>query len=224
MFDILQDLITVIELLSFLVSLMLYFRRNIPIYLKFFPYFLFITVAVELTARVLRSQHAKFHMFAIYNYFFVFEFLFYFFFLYHVIHNRRVKKIILCTGVLYAIFAVATNLLQGVRKFQTVTYCVGAVLLVCFCVYYFYDLFKARIPKYPVREPAFLISLGLLIYYSCSLPMWAAWNWVHNNKFEVNTYKLILSTTNFILYSLFAVAFFCFFKFTEQPTNKPELN
>lgn len=135
----LQYLIILFEFLSFVASLVFFFRKNPPRYLKLFPAFLFVTVIVELIAAVLKLN--KISTKPLYNYFSVFEVLFYLFVLYCIIESHRVRKIILYSGVLYPIVSIIDILTHKLKSFHALTYCLGAILLVCLCVYYFFDFF-----------------------------------------------------------------------------------
>ena len=142
-------LIIVFEFIAFLTSLSLYFRKQVPAYLKFFPPFLLITVIIEIIGALFRLKYRE-AMFLMFNYFSVFEFIFYYFVSYHLIYNVRIKKVIFFTGVLYPIIA-AINLLQETNKIHSTTYSLGAILLVCFCLCYFYEFFKSSVSKNVAR-------------------------------------------------------------------------
>jgi hypothetical protein len=214
MVEFLTDLITIFEFLSFLASLVFCFRKNAPRYLKYFPAFLFITVVVELTAIILRLN--KISRKPLYNFFSVFEILFYLFVLYHIISNERVKKIIFYSFILYSIISIINILTQRIKTFHSFTYSLGAIVLVCFCIYYFYSFFKQATSQKPGKEPAFWICLGLVFFYGCTMPWWAAYNFLHATRFEMNMFVLIIGITNYFLYSSFAIAFFIFYKLRKQ--------
>lgn len=210
------SLIVPFEFIAFLVSLSLYLKKPIPAYLKFFPFFLLITVIVETIGHLFASTHAR-PVLMMYNYFSVFEFLFYFFVVYHLINSARVRRIILVSAILYPIIAII-YILHRVGKLHAATYSLGAVLLVCFCLYYIYEFFKVSVSKDSEYSSPFWICLGLLLYYSCTLPIWAFWGMGHKNQFEIITSTLIICISNYLLYSLFAIAFLCRIKM-----QKPKL-
>jgi hypothetical protein len=214
MAEILSDLVTVFEFLSFLASLTIYLKKKPPLFLKFFPIFLLITVVVEVTAKVLSVN--KISISALYNFFSAFEIVFYFFVLYHSIQNKRIKQIIFFTGIFYPAFAIINILYQGNKKFHAFTYSLGAILLVCFCIYSIYELLKKTVPQKINRRPAFWIYFGLLFYYSCTLPIWASMNFLRSNRFELMMFSIISGFTNYLLYSSFVIAFLCNLKLREN--------
>lgn len=206
----LVNLTTVFEFLSFLASVIFCFKKDPPRYLKFFSLFLLITVIVEAGALVMRSY--KISPRPMLNFFSAFEIVFYLFVLYHVIQDHRVKRIILYSGILYPVVSLVEILSHSLEMFHFITYSLGAILLVCFCIYYFYELSKKVVYQKPGREPAFWICLGLLFYYSCTLPLWAAINFIQATDFEIKMFVFIVEFTNYFLYSCFAIAFFNFYK------------
>ena len=210
MAELLRHLIIVFEFLSFLASLTIYLKKNPPLYLKFFPIFLLITVVVEVSAVVLALN--KISILPLYNFFSVFEIVFYFVVLYHSIQNKRIKQIIFFAGIFYPAFAIINILYQGNKKFQTFTYSLGVILLVCFCIYSMYELLKRTVFQKVNREPAFWIYFGLSFFYSCTLPIWASMNFLRNNRFEMMMFSLISGFSNYVLYGSFIIAFICHFK------------
>jgi hypothetical protein len=173
---------------------------------------LLITVIVETIGSVYNSKRAS--IMVMYNYFTVFEVVFYLFVLYHTIQNKTVKQIILCSGIIYPVIAIINIALQKRIAFHFDTYSPGAILLVCLCIFYFYELFKKTVITKPANEPVFWLCLGLLIFYSCTLPITGAFSVVKApKKFEYYVVGVILSVTNYILYSCFSIAFLCRLKF-----------
>lgn len=222
MAELLTKMIIVFEFISFLASLTLYFRKPVSLYLKFFPFFLLITVVIEIIGAVYKFKQKW--VTGMYNYFSVFEIVFYLFVLYHTIQNKNVKRIILYAGMLYPVIASINIYIQKASAFHSNTYSVGAILLVCLCVYYFYELFKKTSLTNPIHEPAFWLCFGLLIFYSCTLPLMGFINFMHRTKIELQVFALILSITNYLLYASFLIAFLCFFKFNnaENRVNIPK--
>jgi len=213
MAELLTNMIIVFEFLSFLASLTIYFKKNPPLFLKFFPVFLLITVVVEVTAKVLNA--IKISFLPLYNFWSVFEIVFYFFVLYHSIQHKRIKQTIFITGIFYPAFAIINIWYQGNKKFHSFTYSLGAILLVCFCIYSVYELFKNTVFQKVNRMPAFYIYFSLLFYYSCTLPIWASMNFLRNNGFELMMFSIISGFANYVLYASFIIAFLCFSKFNK---------
>jgi hypothetical protein len=211
----LMGIILFFEALSFLVSLLLCLRKDVHLYLRFFPIFLFITVVIESIGFMLRGE--GFASRPMFNYFTAFEFVFYFFVLRLMIKDNRVRRIILYCTILYPVIAIVYILSRKFYDFHSLTYNIGAIAVVCFCVYYFYELFKTPVINSLLKEPSFWICAGLLVYYSCTVPLAGVINYLSPNiELEENLGRLILAITNFLLYSSFMVAFYCFLKFRNR--------
>ena len=124
---------------------------------------------------------------------------------------RYNKKIIRITILFYAITA-TTNIvfIQKMKTFHTVTYSLGCLLIVVFCIYYFLELF--RLPKSVKlkNNPAFWICTGLLFFYCCGFPLYGLMNyWIGISKLILQNFSNIVTILNIFLYTLFAIAFLC---------------
>lgn len=193
----------------FLCSLVFYFAsKGNPIYLKLFPFFLLSTMIAEYYGSYLSSIN-KSNIY-LYNFFSIYEFCFYLLVLYFIIINKIVKRIILSLIVLYPVVA-ALNIFyfQGPKSFHTITYAIGCLTIVVFCVYYFFELF--RLPKSVklTRNPAFWICSGLLFFYCCGFPLYAFVNFWSKLKWVIKSFDSIVTILNIFLYSLFTIAFLC---------------
>src|SRR5688572_9906489 len=190
----LMGTISLFEALSLFVSLLLYLRKDVQLYLRFFPIFLFITVVVEIIGFMLRGEGLASR--PMFNYFSAFEFVFYFFVLRLIIKNNRVRRIILYFTILYPIIAIVYILSRNLYDFHSLTYNIGAISVVGFCVYYFYELFKTPVINSLLKEPSFWICAGLLVYYSCTVPLAGVINYLSPNiELEENLGRLILAIT-----------------------------
>lgn len=196
--------------LSFLVSLSVFHKfRGFLFYLKLFPPFLFATLIAEISGSYLWSVGKN--NLSLYNFFTAFEFCFYLWIISLVINNIRAKKIIRIVSVFYALSAIANILfIQKMKTFHTVTYSFGCLLVVAFCIYYFFELF--RIPKSIKlkNNPAFWICSGLLFFYCCGFPLYGLINyWSGISTLITNSFDHIVTILNIFLYSLFTIAFLC---------------
>ena len=195
--------------LSFFISLSAFYGKGGLLYLKLFSPFLFLTLIAEVLGSYFSSIGRN--NLTLYNFFTVFEFSFYLFIINLIIENKRVKKIIQITGVLYAIAAIVNILfIQTMKTFHTVTYSVGCLIIVIFCIYYFLELF--RFPRFVnlLNSPAFWICSGLLFFYCCGFPLYGLVNyWQDIYPLVLNNFTTIFTILNIFLYSLFTIAFLC---------------
>lgn len=177
-------------------------------FLKLFPPFLSLTLAAEIYGPYL-SAHNKSNI-ALYNFFTVFEFCFYMILISLIVNNSGVKKIIQASSGFYGLAAVLNILFfQGMRGFHTITYSLGCLIIVSFCVYYFFELFRLPQSIKLSRNPAFWICSGLLFFYCCGFPLYAFMNFWSNYKWVIKSFDSIVTILNIFLYSLFTIAFLC---------------
>jgi hypothetical protein len=148
------------------------------------------------------------------NIYSVFALCFYFFTLSQIIQDKNMKRAILWVLFIYPILAfVNIFFIQGPTAFHTSTFCLGALLVVAFCIYYFFELFQRPIALNLLREPAFWICSGLLFYFSCSFPLFGFSNSLKRSADMIYAHLgVIFNLLDVLLYSSFTVAFLCRFK------------
>ena len=195
--------------LSFLASLVVYFRgKNDYPYLKLFPPFLLITLAVELVGSYLSSINKNNIM--LYNFFSVVWICFYLFIVSLIISNVRAKRIMHITTIIYSLVAIVNIVfIQKLKTFHTVTYSFGFLLIVIFCIYFFYEMFRMPRSVNLKNNPGFWICSGLLFFCCCGFPLYGFINVWAKIPFMVKNLISIFSILNIFLYSLFTIGFLC---------------
>ena len=195
--------------ISFFASLRIYFTKKTSYnYLKLFPPLLLVTLIVELLGAYLGSQGKN--NLALYNFFSVFWICYCLGIINCVITNTRVKKIMWGTIVLYTLAAIINILfIQKVKTFNTVTYSFGFLLIVLFCIYYFFELFSLPKSVHLANNPAFWICLGLLFFCCCGFPLYGFINYWAKVPLVIQNFNIIVTVLNIFLYSLFTIAFLC---------------
>lgn len=198
-----------ILIISFLAGLSIYFRKDLPAYLKLFPPFLLLTIIIELISRGLALRDMN--NLILYNFFTTFEFIFYFFILQHVIQNKRTKKIILHIYWLYPTIALLNIfLIQGINVFHSFSFILGCLLVIVFCARHFYELISIPGSKNLSRVPTFWVCCGLFLFYTSSLPFYVAIKFMYFFSYtDIKIMWYALSIANYLLYFLFAIAFLC---------------
>lgn len=202
----------IFEFVCFIASLSLFFQKGTPIQLKLFPLFLLATIIIEVLGIALWRQGKS--NILVYNLFGVISVMFYLYFIRNIIHNLRVKRILNVTIVAYPVVTFLNVEFIQVHAFHSITYSLGCLLIVGACIYYFYELFHLKKSINLLREPSFWICSALLFFFTCTLPFIGMTNFL----FKVSTViaqnlGAILAIINFLLYSLFTIAFLCRFRF-----------
>jgi len=206
-----QQAYIIFVVISFLASLTIYSQQNTKIYLRLFPFFLLLTLIIELISYYLFVKEKKVTITMLYNFFSLFEFLFYMYVIREVIQSKLAKKIVFYTSGLYLLLVILNFLfIQKITSFNSMTYALGCLLIVAICIYYFYELFQLSHSVSLVRQPSFWICSGLLFYYCCSFPIFGLLNFLKKGPTVIqNNFGTIILLLNVFLYSSFTIAFLC---------------
>jgi len=185
------------------------FRKTNGLYLKLFPFFLLLTLLVELGGEL--YQKSGQNNLILFNLFTVVEFAFYTYFFREVIPGTRIKKKI--NGILYLLpFLCLVNIfiVQGLNVFHTYTYSAGCLVMVGLGITYFYQLFKSTERVSLLHEPAFWVSIGIIFFFTCSVSVIGVLNYISllPRLIRVNLQKILL-LVNAFFYLFFIIAFLC---------------
>ncbi len=194
--------------LSFILSFRVYSHFSSELYLKLFPPYLGLSLLVEIIAIYLVSIHVR--NYVMYSVFGVVEFAFFLYVLSEIIRNRVVKKIIKITMVINALISISNILFFQTNTYTSISYSLGSLLIVAFCIYYFFELF--RYPKFIklTSEPSFWICSGLLFYYCCSFPLLSLTTLLsYTPPVLIQNAFILLTVMNCLLYTLLIIAFLC---------------
>jgi hypothetical protein len=100
--------------------------------------------------------------------------------------------------------------IQKINNFHTVTYSLAGVLVVAFCVFYFFELFQRPQSINLSRNPDFWICSGLLFYFSCTFPIYGMANSIRTFPlFILNNLNTIFNVLDILLYTSLTIAFLC---------------
>lgn len=199
----------IIILISFISSLSTLLIKNDRIIFRLFSLFLLTTLIIEFVANKMaeRKQNNAF----IYNLFSVLEFCFYFFFFHSVLKGYLKKIKIPFIIILYIVLALINIfLIQGKYIIHTYTYILGSMICITLSITYFYFLFKYSRIQNLTKDPVFWISAALLLYYSCTLPVFGIINFLTNLAVPFySELAFIIAFMNIVLYLLFTIGFLC---------------
>jgi len=178
-------------------------------YLKVFSLFLLANLITEgITAY---KAWAGVHNLVLSNFVTAFDFAFYLYFFGQIVRSEKVKKIIQFLVILYPVlFLINIFFIQGMDTFHSMTWCLGCLLVIIFCIYYFWELFQQTQSINLSRQPSFWICCGLLFYNACTFPFYASTNFVYVlPKVILRNLLFIFVLLNILLYLSFTIAFLC---------------
>lgn len=202
---------------SFLCSVTVYFRKTNFGYLKFFSPFLLATLIIEILGSF-KGGNAEFNK--VYSVFTIIEVVFYLSILYRVTRDQLMKKALIIATIAYPPLAILNIAFIQSLSYSPNNSMLGSLLIVGFCIYCFNELFKAVSLLEIVRNPAFWICIGLVLFYSCTFPIWAGIELLKNLPGEtMGILALVLYVSNLILYSSFSMAFLCEVIFRRSKTK-----
>ncbi|WP_205509521.1 hypothetical protein [Longitalea arenae] len=205
-------LFLIIEVICFLASITLYFQASIPQYLKTFPPYMLITIAVEITG--MQFMKYKIDMSLLFTIFTAFEFEYYLLIIRYSIYKPKAKTAISWALAIYPLLVLINMLYIQPGKFHTITYSLGCLLVVAACIYYFFEIFQSKHSVNLIKEPPFWICSGLLFFYCCTFPLIGLWNQLSGlSHIILKNLNAILQLLNILLYSLFSIAFLCRLRF-----------
>lgn len=174
-------------------------------YLKSVPFFLLLTLFVELIGRYYRLR--SINNVWLFNMYTVIEFTYFTYLLYCILKRTFIRRFIFFIPILCLI-----NILfiQGINTFHTYTYAISVFIIVFLCIYYYYVTFKEGFIENLLRESSFWLVTGLLIFFTTSLSVLGVMNFIAElPKQTINLTRNILLTVNGIFYFILIIAFVC---------------
>ena len=194
--------------IAFLASLTIYFTGNTYSYLRLFPLFLLIT-GIAVVIGVFLAHHDKSNT-VLYNLLITFEFCYYIYILFLMVQNKAAKAIIRYVSPGFAVLAAFNMAFLQKTGFNSMTYALGALLVVVIGVYYLFELFQQSQPVNVARLPAFWICAGLIFFYACAFPLFGLANFMRSApQVIIKNLRFIINLLNVFLYSSFTIAFLC---------------
>jgi hypothetical protein len=161
-----------VVLVTFVISLSVFFQKPTPVYLKIFPLYLLCALIVGLVESWL-SDHGHYNA-GVGNVWGAIEFCFYFFVLHEIIVSTKIRKIIIYTIIVFSIFAFFNIFfLQKKVGFNAVNFTVGCLITVLCCIYYLVELFQKTETPSLAKLPAFWIASAILFNTVLSFPTFA---------------------------------------------------
>lgn len=205
--------------LSFLSSLTIYFRKDQPRYLKAFPPFLLVSFLIEIAAYIFVRKGLDNS--SLYHFFFPVEISFFLFVSYHILKRPKIKKAIVFSASIYIAVIGIYYSISDIKGFPTVAYFLGAMLVIIFYSFYFFEIIRLPIDLTPKREENFWIFVGVLLFYLTTLPIWLIVQFMGTfSKGTLEYFSTLLMLMNYALYLSLIIAFFCKRIFRKKESSK----
>ncbi len=174
-------------------------------YLKSLPFFLLLTLLVELIGRYYRLR--SINNVWLFNIYTIIEFTYFTYLLYCILKRTFVQRLIFFIPILCLINVL---FIQGINTFHTYSYAICVFIIVFLCIYFFYVTFKEVLIENLFKDSSFWLVAGLLIFFATSLSVLGVMNFIAElPKQTINLTRNILLTVNGIFYLIIIIAFIC---------------
>lgn len=137
-------------------------------------------------------------------------------FFYQLLNNRAMKKLIVISNFIFSIlfFYMFFSEPSFHNKISDITqskvYTLEGIILLVFCIFYFFELFKKSLAIQITNEPAFWVSTGLFFFLTCTLPFSLIENYIRNKYPElIISYYSIFYIFYILLFSMLIRAYLC---------------
>lgn len=187
------------------------YRRLSPSFLRLMIPFLLLSFFAEVIPRLKLidfrgSNHWWFNIFT------VIEFLFYTYLFFRAIISSRLKRTMQAAMPVYlAIAAINIFFIQGFQKFHTISYRIGAIMIVVWCYLYFRQLLQQTTEMKLLRNGMFWIATGLLFFYLGFFLYMNAFDYIVYRNIDIKgkLFTAISDSLNILLYACFTTALLC---------------
>ena len=168
----------------------------------------FFCIAVQVYVEIKGAEFNSYTAFASYQ---LLELIMLTGFYYFSLSNKAVKNIVLALAGMYIIWFVSYGITGGLYKQSFVTFFYRAPIHIYLSLLWFYQVVKLPDETALTRNPLFWVNAGLLIYFGLSLLAMGGFESLYKaNPTLADTMLHFTRLANFILYSMYIVAFICF--------------
>jgi hypothetical protein len=135
------------------------------------------------------------------NIFMITEFIMIYSFFKQVFQSKSVQFIIRIITIIYFLdILIEWLVLQHFYTFPENLFTLQAVCILVPGFYYFFKIFKDHTRPNPIKDYSFWISLSIIFYFSCTLPLFLLKDFAYNKKGAITEANLY--TINFICYGI----------------------
>jgi len=205
-----QHILYLLELMACITGF-IYWKKIKLSFWKWFPFYLAIICAVELTGDFLNYREEYIVKNIIYNNFSIpLEFLFFYWLYYKYASGRKSKHLVIFGTLVYLTSIILDQVYFKDTNyfFDSFSYSIGNMVLLVAIISFFIQFSKGNEIIHFKSSMIFWVSLGALIFYLGSLPFFGFYNLLFKKHRQIFIfYSYIMYICNWIMYSLFTVAF-----------------
>ncbi len=208
-------IVWITNLLALIIGCLYCYRKNLPAYLKIFPFYLFVSIGIEVVANpYLRpifkllafSTHQSLISNVLYNFYTVFETFAFTYFLFQVIHSVTIKKLTILLLCLFALFFIKSYLANDLYIINDPAILFESVIIITLCLTFFKELFTRPETVDLLTEPSFWLVTGIFFYLATIFPLFLTRSWLRSqgltkvldNLYSINNFALCVTHLLFI--------------------------
>jgi len=133
-------------------------------------------------------------------------------FLYSRIKSKSFRSIILIFSLVYICisFLVWHFIDKSIYSFVPDLFGIEGILILIPCLFYVFELLKSDLEIDLISNPSFIVTCGLLFYFSITIPIWFSWYNLYFIAKEFSKILILAITISFIILIIsFMKAFLC---------------
>lgn len=209
------------NLVALIIGLLYCYRRSSPPYLRIFPVYLFVSLAVEVIAGAFIGKVFHFSIFGdhqpyakkvIYNLYTLFELYVFAWFLFQVLRSSLIRRLLIALVILFSIYFIFYLLQTDIGKKNNMSLIVlESLIIIIPCLTFYRELFTGKEPIDLLKTPSFWLVTGIFFYLATIIPLCAATDYMFShgltkavrNLASINSFALVVT------YLLFIKGFTC---------------
>ena len=175
----------------------------------------------ELILNLSASSFAKNLFSYIWGAFTYFEYLIFTYILQINIKNKRFKKFIVISSILFLVFTTIFNIVTNFKGIDSIPIGVETILILIFCFYFLYEQINSMDNLFIYNKYQFWIVIGFMIYLAGSFFVFISASMIDNNL--LRQYWFLTNCFYISMLILFAIAIFVYIKKTKKTSNSHNL-
>jgi len=185
-----------------IVFFLCFFKRNRGTGLWVIFFYVLLSFSTDISFAIVKSK--VFHFHALYS-FTILEYLLFTGFLYLNLHSQTIKKVLLFGSITFIAFATFSLLKKTDYKFDSLPASIEAILVICYCVLFFYEQLKSPESPFIYSSKSFWITVAMLVYLAATLCLFISTAYISDEERKV--YWPINYAANFIKNAMLSIAF-----------------